>query len=354
MNATDRSGEIAARVRTAAEQATPLRIVGGASKGFYGRTSQGEPLSVLGHEGVIDYEPSELVMTARAGTPLQTVQDILAERGQMLAFEPPHFGAGATLGGAVACGLSGPRRPYTGAVRDFVLGVKIVNGGGETLTFGGRVMKNVAGYDLSRLMAGALGTLGVLLDISLKVLPTPRAEMTVWREATVEQALDWFNAWAGQPLPLSAAAFDGARLYVRLSGTEQGIRQGHRRIGGDTLSDADAFWASIREQHHGFFDDTRPLWRLSVPPTAPPLDIDGRWFIDWGGAQRWLLTDAPVAQVRSATARAGGHATLFRRGDPAGAVFHELPPALAALQQRVKSAMDPAGILNPGRLYPDW
>ena len=354
MNPADRSDEIGTHVRTAAQQGTPLRIVGGASKDFYGRGSQGEPLSMAGHCGVLDYEPSELVMTARAGTPLQEIQNTLAERGQMLAFEPPHFGAGATLGGTVACGLSGPRRPYTGAVRDFVLGVKIVNGRGEALTFGGQVMKNVAGYDLSRLMAGALGTLGVLLDVSLKVLPIPPAEMTVWREATLDQALDSFNAWAGQPLPLSAAAFDGARLYVRLSGTEQGIRQGHRRIGGDTLPDADAFWASIREQNHGFFDDARPLWRLSVPPTAPALDIDGRWLVDWGGALRWLLTDAPASEVRSLAARAGGHATLFRRGDPAGSVFHELPPALAALQQRIKAAMDPAGILNRGRLYPDW
>ncbi|MGA7801550.1 MAG: glycolate oxidase subunit GlcE [Gammaproteobacteria bacterium] len=354
MNDSNHSTDIATRVQAAAEQRTPLRIVGGGSKDFYGRACKGELLDLNGHRGVIDYEPSELVITARSGTPLSAVEAVLAEQGQMLAFDPPHFAAAATLGGTIACGLSGPRRPYTGAVRDFVLGVKVINGRGEALVFGGQVMKNVAGYDLSRLMAGALGTLGVLLDVSLKVLPIPPAEITLCRNAGVTQALDCFNEWAGQPLPLSAACFDGERLYVRLSGTAQGVEQGRIRIGGDILPDGDDFWMSVREQHHPFFADERPLWRLSVPPASAPLDINGRWLVDWGGAQRWLSTDAPAAEVRSAAARAGGHATLFRGGDRSASVFHELTPALAALQRRVKAALDPAGILNPGRLYPDW
>lgn len=354
MSDANHAEHIAATVQAAAEQRTALRIVGGNSKAFYGRHCSGAPLNMDAHRGLIDYEPSELVITARCGTPLDEVEATLAERGQMLAFEPAHFGAGATLGGTIACGLSGPRRPYAGAVRDFVLGVKIVNGRGEMLSFGGQVMKNVAGYDLSRLMVGAMGTLGVLLEASLKVLPLPPAEITLWRASTVEQALELFNSWAGRPLPLSASCFDGERLYVRLSGTNEGVQQARTQIGGDILPDAGAFWASIREHSHHFFADEGALWRLAVPPTAAPISIDGRWFIDWGGAQRWLLTDAPAPTVRSAAAQAGGHATLFRGGDRCASVFHELPPALAALQRRVKAALDPKGIMNPGCLYADW
>ncbi|MEW6354534.1 MAG: glycolate oxidase subunit GlcE, partial [Pseudomonadota bacterium] len=321
--------ELQERVREAFARRAPLQISGGGSKNFYGRAPSGAPLQVGAHRGVIHYLPTELVITARAGTPLTEIETLLAEHRQMLPFEPPHFGPNATLGGAVACGLSGPRRPYSGALRDFVLGVKIINGKGDILRFGGQVMKNVAGFDVARLMAGALGTLGVLLEVSLKVLPRPEQEITLRRPDTAEQALRRMNAWAGQPLPLSAACFDGAHLYVRLSGTEGGLRAAREAIGGDPVPDGASFWEKLREQELRFFSDAARLWRLSLPPAAPPLHLPGEWFIDWGGAQRWLKNPLPAEVIRATAARLGGHATLFRDGERLQ-VFHPLPPALLA------------------------
>jgi glycolate oxidase FAD binding subunit len=318
-----------------------------------GREPVGEPLSLAGHAGILSYEPSELVVTARSGTPLAELEAALESQGQMLAFEPPHLGPEATIGGCVAAGLSGPRRPYGGAVRDHVLGVRLLNGRGEVLRFGGEVMKNVAGYDLSRLMVGALGTLGVLLDVSLKVLPRPAVEITLRRPASAAEAIETMNRWAGRPLPLSAGAFDGELLHVRLSGTESGVRAARRVVGGDPVDDGGAFWQRLREQRHAVFETARPLWRLSVPPATPPLDLPGRQLVDWGGAQRWVLTDAPAQQVRALAAGAGGHATLFRGGDRSGEVFHPLAPPIAALHRRLKAAFDPQGLFNPGRLYAD-
>lgn len=345
-----------AQVEEAAARRTPLAIVGGASKGFFGRQAEGALLRLDGHRGVIDYEPTELVITARSGTPLAEIEAVLAEQRQMLAFEPPHFGMTATLGGAIACGLSGPRRPYAGAARDFVLGARIVNGQGEILRFGGQVMKNVAGYDVSRLMVGALGTLGVLLEVSLKVLPQPVAEMTLSRQCAPEQALDWLARWAGQPLPLSASCFVDDRLYVRLSGTATGVEAAQRAIGGDRIEAGGSFWRSIAEHTHPFFttDATdRILWRLAVP-AATPLSPPGRWLLDWGGAQRWLYTEASSASIREAVEQVGGHAQQFRGGDRRAEVFHPLSAPLASVHRKLKAAFDPQGILNPGRLYRDW
>ena len=375
----DLTQELAGQVTAAHDAGRPLRIQGGASKTWLGRAVAGEALAVAGHRGILSYEPTELVITARAGTPLTEIKAALAERGQWLAFEPPHFDArpapapaggpgadaGATLGGTIACGLSGPARPYAGAARDFVLGVRIINGRGEVLRFGGEVMKNVAGYDLSRLMVGAQGTLGVLLEVSLKVLPRPATELTLALDLTAGEAIDRFNRWAGQPLPLSAACHDGERAYVRVAGSEAAVLAAHARLGGEAVAAGADFWRGVRELRHAFFQQPAPLWRLSLPPTAPHDPSLGRQFIDWGGALRWVQGEQPPWAVAQA---AGGHATYYGRGPagqpdpraggqagdpPGGQVFQPLPPALLALHQRLKAALDPRGILNPGRLYPD-
>ena len=539
----DLTQALAERVAAAQAEGRPLRIQGGGTKTWLGRAVAGEPLAVGGHRGILSYEPTELVITARAGTPLAEIEAALAERGQWLAFEPPHLSpaigladgsldigaivstrssasagdnanantnananananasanasadanldaggsayanAGgmpgmATLGGTIACGLSGPARPYAGAARDFVLGVRLINGKGEVLRFGGEVMKNVAGYDLSRLMAGAQGTLGVLLEVSLKVLPRPVAELTLIFELSPAEAIRRFNDWAGQPLPLSAACHDGERAYIRLAGNEAAVRAARLQLGGEVLDDrmlagmampgaaakdmtakdkagavaqgmtvkamagaatqemAEAaaahaptaevatrrgsesgmaadqeaeygarsadrdFWRGVRELRHPFFQaGSAPLWRLSLPPTAPLDPRLGSQFIDWGGAQRWVHSEHPLWPVAQA---AGGHASCYglRFGrvaravsvaanldpslDPAvstadavnaeqaaravspgsgerepaaipeAEVFQPLPPALLALHRRLKAALDPRGILNPGRIYPE-
>jgi glycolate oxidase FAD binding subunit len=353
IRAHDDSEAIQEIICAAAAKQTPLCIIGGNTKAFYGRQPNGVPLSVGNkHQGIVSYEPTELVITARAGTPLAEIEVLLAEQGQMLAFEPPYFGSNATLGGAVASGLSGPRRPYAGAVRDMILGVHIINGKGQKLRFGGQVMKNVAGYDVSRLMAGSLGTLGVLLEISLKVLPRPAMEITLSQERDAHNAIRLFNIWATKPLPLSACAFDGERLYVRLSGSEEAIRAARNRISGDELHNGASFWEKMREQTHVFFQrGTKPLWRWSVPATIPPIDLPGEWNIGWGGAQRWFRSELAAETIRIAAESVNGHAILFRGGDHTGEVFHPLSPALMALHQRLKQAFDPHGILNPGRMY---
>jgi glycolate dehydrogenase FAD-binding subunit len=340
-------------VHEAQVRATALRIVGGDSKAFLGRVPRGEVLEVAGHRGIVDYEPGELVVTARGGTPLAELEAALSEHGQMLAFEPPHFGPTATLGGTLACGLSGPRRPYAGAARDFVLGLRLLNGRGDLLAFGGRVMKNVAGYDVSRLMVGTMGTLGILLEVTLKVLPKPAEELTLAQESTPAGAIEAMNRWAGRPVPLSGACYDGDRLYLRLSGGPTAVAAARAQIGGEALADGPALWGRIREQRHGFFAGDMPLWRLSVAPATPPLELPGKWLLDWGGALRWLRTTTEAQAVRGAASAAGGHATLFLGGDRTGELFHPLSAALMEIHRRLKHAFDPQGILNPGRLYAD-
>ncbi|MGH8657496.1 MAG: glycolate oxidase subunit GlcE [Gammaproteobacteria bacterium] len=345
--------EIRSRLQQASAERRTLEILGGGSKRFLGREPLGSVLELAGHRGIVDYQPSELMLTARAGTPLQHIESLLTEQGQMLAFEPPHFGATATLGGTIACGLSGPRRPYVGAARDFVLGVVCLSANGERLTFGGQVMKNVAGFDISRLMAGAMGTLGVLLEISLKVLPRPETEATVARRLPVTEALDLMNHFAGRPLPISAASFDGENMLLRLSGVPSAVAAAEKTIGGDRVPDGEDHWHKLREHELPFFyPRDKPLWRLSLPPASSPLDLAGEWLFDWGGAQRWLRTDADPTLVRQTAVAAGGHATLFRGGDRSGEVFTPLPLAMWELHQRLKQAFDPHGIFNRGRLYP--
>src|SRR3989344_4901829 len=350
----DISKTLAEAVQSAAAAArTPLQITGGGTKAFYGLPSAGQRLDVGSHRGILSYEPTELVITARAGTPRADIEPALAEKNQMLAFEPPHLGENATLGGAIACGFSGPRRPWAGSARDFVLGTKILNGKGEILRFGGQVMKNVAGFDVSRLMTGALGTLGVLLEISLKILPQPEEELTLAFELPAAQAITTMSKWSNQPLPLSAACHMGNSLYIRVSGARTALQAARTRLGGEVTEKGVALWHDLREQRHPFFDGATPLWRLSVPSATPPMSLPGQWLVDWGGAQRWFKSDASAGDIRRATEAVGGHATLFRGGDRHGEVFHPLPPALHALHRRLKQAFDPQRILNPGRLYSD-
>ena len=347
--------QLAVTIREAARQKRPLCICGGGTKNFYGGEIRGYKLNTLDYRGIVSYEPTELVITARAGTPLAEVEAALREKGQMLAFEPPHFGEGATLGGCVAAGLSGPRRPYAGALRDFVLGVRALDGKGDDLRFGGQVMKNVAGYDVSRLMAGSLGTLGVLLEVSLKVLPLPASETTLLLKCGEAEAISLMNKWAAQPLPITATAYRDGDLGVRLSGARVAVEAAVRKLGGTEVNpdQAERFWTGIREQTDPFFAGGGPLWRLSIKSTTPPLDLPGQQLIEWGGALRWLKADADAKKIREAAARASGHATLFRGGDKSTGAFHPLPPTLMKLHRNLKQAFDPAGVLNPGRMYPD-
>jgi glycolate oxidase FAD binding subunit len=290
------------------------------------------------------------VLTARAGTPLAEVEATLAAAGQMLAFEPPHFGEGATIGGCVAAGLSGPRRMQAGALRDFLLGTTLMDGRGELLRFGGQVMKNVAGFDTFRLQAGAMGTLGLLLEVSFKVLPRPEAETTRAFDCDAAAAVETMNRLAGQPLPITAAAYLDGRLRLRLSGNAAAVAAAEARLGGQTDADGAAFWIALREQQLPFFvEGDAPLWRLAVKSTTAPLASLGSELIDWSGAQRWLRSTATATTMRDTAAQSGGHATLFRNGARSD-VFHPLSPAVLALHQRLKQTFDPAGIFNPRRL----
>jgi glycolate oxidase FAD binding subunit len=348
------------RVRSAAAAKTPLAIRGGGTRDFYGEAIVGEVFEMAQLSGIVDYDPTELVVTARAGTPVAVIENALAARGQMLGCDAPRFGANATLGGLVATGLSGPRRPYAGAVRDLILGVRIVDGKGEDLSFGGRVMKNVAGFDVARLMTGALGTLGVLTEVSMKCLPLPKLDATRVLECAADEAIRRTNEWGGKPLPVSATCHFANQLFVRISGSAPALEAAIAKIGGSPVTEGDAFWGSIRDHKHPHFaaavETGAPLWRLSVKSTAPDRDLGGEQLIEWGGALRWLVagprTDA--GEVRAWAQGNGGHATLFRAGDKSAGVFHPLAQPIRELHRRLKATFDPEGILNRGRLYPDF
>ena len=396
---TDGLDALVDAVRAAAASNSPLAIRGGSTKSWYGHRVDGTPLDVRVHSGIVDYEPSELVLVARAGTPLREIETLLARYRQMLAFEPPHFapraGAmppsgddaisramasatrGATLGGCIATGLSGPRRMAAGSARDFVLGARMIDGRGQALAFGGQVMKNVAGYDVSRALTGSMGTLGVLTEVSLKVLPMPAQTVTLSFTLDEDAALDTLNRWAGQPIAITASAWrakvstTGAytsragRLLVRLEGSEAAVQSGIRRIGGLDVDpiDAQAAWTGLREQTDGYFTARpvdAPLWRIALPSTAPALDAQHLGFtdqlIEWGGALRWIATHADAEAIRSAATRLGGHATLWRASEDTKArlgVFTPLSAPLMAIHRRLKAEFDPAGLFNRGRLYAD-
>ena len=383
------------RIKAAARAGTPLRIRGGGTKDFYGQSLQGEILDTTGLNGITSYEPSELVVTVKAGTPLAELEATLAEKNQCLPFEPPHFeklwGTVAepidilpafaktqtTVGGMVAAGLSGPSRASSGSVKDFVLGVDMVNGKGEALHFGGTVMKNVAGYDVSRLMAGSMGTLGLITEVSLKVLPIAPAEATLKFECTQSDAINMLNAWGALPLPLNASCWireaGVGLLYVRLRGavaavdaavkklsTEMGGKLQNTASGNATVA---ADWQALRNQHMDFFklQGDECLWRLSVPDTAPDLYL-GETLIEWHGAQRWVkLPYSDASIIRSKVNAIGGIAILFEATqaintparDENRVVFSPLKPPLGRIHRDLKRQFDPAGIFNRGRMFAD-
>lgn len=335
----------------AMNDSTPLMIQGGNSKTFLGRRTQGNVLDTTAHKGIVNYDPTELVVTARAGTSVIELENTLAEKGQVLAFEPPHYSDNATVGGMVAAGLAGPRRPWCGSVRDFVLGTKVITGHGKLLRFGGEVMKNVAGYDLSRLMAGSFGCLGLITEVSMKVLPKPRHERHLHIQCDQKTALKRLTEWAQQPLPITAACFYQDQLHIRLEGGEASVNNFADSLNGEAIDPT--FWHALKELQLPFFADPRPLWRLSLPPECHQPSLAGDCLIDWGGAQRWFKTDADEASIRSLASELGGHATCFT-ADHTDQPFQPLQPLMMRYHQQLKTQLDPKGIFNPGRMYSDY
>lgn len=369
MNSNDDSAALLEQVQQAAATGTPLTITAGNSKSMLGNTGLGNTglgnsdpaasgtptLSVLSHTGIISYEPTELVVTARAGTRLDELNRALDEAGQMLPFEPPVL-PGGTIGGVLACGLSGPRRPFAGSARDYVLGTRVINGQGQDLSFGGEVMKNVAGYDVSRLQVGAYGTLGVLLDVSMKVLPRPEKELTLVHDAAAHDTAA-FAALLRRPLPLSGAMLIGERRYLRLSGSEAAVTAAARELGGESLSEQGAaIWQAVRDHEHAFFTQAAAglrLWRISVADHAPAVDLPGEWLHDWAGAQRWLQSDAPADAIYRAVKAMGGHATRYAPGPADEPAFQPLEGGMQRLQARVRDSFDEQRLFNRGRFHPE-
>ena len=354
----DITTELQAQLKQAINNQEPLFIHGGKSKLFYGNTVDATPLNISKHTGVINYEPSELCITVRAGTKLSELEALLTKNNQILTFEPPHYLFNeletATIGGAIATGISGPRRAFTGSVRDAILGVNIINGVGEVANFGGEVMKNVAGYDLSRMMVRSQGTLGVILNVSLRLLPKPEQDMTLRFKATQSEALEYFHTLRKQLLPISATTWLDGKVTIRLSASENVLQACKQKVRGDEVFDADDFWQSIRDHSHAFFHDDKPLWRFSVPPaTGETTQLDGAQLLEWNGAQRWVHSHAPANIIRDIAKSQKGYATLFNNAaDNEGTDrFPKLEPALFALHKQLKNQMDPQGIFNPGRIY---
>jgi glycolate oxidase FAD binding subunit len=350
MESRDLTAAIAERLREASAQRAPLRLAGGDTKRFYGRAVHGGTLDLTGHSGVVNYDPAELVLTARCGTRLADIERLLADHGQRLAFDPPRHGPGATIGGAIAAGLAGPSRMRHGALRDHVQGVRLMTGDGRALKFGGEVLKNVAGYDVSRLMAGSLGILGVLLELSLRVLPRPAAELSLTFESDAADGQERLAGWSAKSLPMTASTWVDGRLCVRFEGTEATLVAVHRQVGGEPLVDAAAFWSSVRDQTHPFFAAAARLWRVQLPADGRlPLDEDAALY-EWMGAQRWYR-DPDRTDFRALATAAGGSATIFRGAAADEEVFAPLEPAVLALHKSLKMIFDPAGIVNPGRMY---
>jgi glycolate oxidase FAD binding subunit len=344
----DITDTLAEQVRAASADRRPLRIVGGDTKAWFGRVTEGDRLEMSGHRGVVDYDPCELVVTARAGTPLGEIEALLAENNQTLGFEPPSFGPASTIGGVIAAGLAGPARPFAGAVRDHLLGVRVLDGRGRTLRFGGTVFKNVAGFDAFRLMCGAMGTLGVLLDVSIRVAPAPAESRTLVFDLDWPKAQAMLTKLLRAPYPIDGAFHGGGRLYLRLSGPVDGVTEAARDFDG-RLGDPNA-WRAMRDCALPLFGANR-LWRLSLPRTARLEGLPDPLLFDWAGAQCWVATDAPPERMLGLAASAGGHATLFRGAAPGEDVFTPLPAPLLDLHKRLKAVFDPAGVFNPGRLY---
>lgn len=341
----------------------PLLIQGGNTKSFYGnaferKSAEAISLDMRTLRGIVNYEPTELVITAFAGTPLQDIMDTLDASGQMLAFDPPCFGAHATLGGCIASGLSGPGRLGGGPLKDYVLGSHLLDAQGRVLKFGGEVMKNVAGYDVSRMLAGSMGMFGALLQVSVKVAPKPIQTVTLEWECSEREALTMCHGMRAHPLPVSASAWelvaDKGRLRIRLAGAPAAIESARKKLGGELVSHDESvqYWHDLREQRLAFFASSQ-LWRVAVAPGTPELNL-GPTLIEWGGGQRWIAAELDPAMVRRAAEQAQGHATLFRLGAgkqaPEQGVFHPLTPAVTTIVKRLKQEFDPKGVFNPGRL----
>ena len=333
------------QIKATAAKGEKLTIRGSGSKAFLAPEAQGEVLDTRAHAGIVEYDPKELVIVVRCGTSVAEVEQTMAASHQMLAFEPPHFGEQATIGGMVASGLSGPRRPYAGAVRDFVLGCKVLDGKGDHLSFGGKVMKNVAGFDVSRLITGSMGTLGVITEAAFKCLPLPKAQLTRVFEMDAQSAIVAMNRWYADANPVTATAWVDGKLYVRLAGAEPAVKSAVAKLGGEALVNDVDWWSNWREQTHGFFVGDDPLIRVSCKSTAPFTSADARQAIDWGGAQRWLRTE-PVAlpAVREWARTNGGHATVFRGATSQQERIEPLQPALADVSQKIKNSFDPYNV----------
>ncbi len=342
---------LVSQVRAAAANRTKLEIIGAGSKAFYGRVASGRPLDVAGHSGIVDYQPSELVMSVRAGTKLKDISNALLEHGQTIPFEASTYDGQATLGGTLACGMSGPARPWKGSVRDAILGVRLINGRGEHLHFGGKVLKNVAGYDVSRLQAGAMGTLGVITEVTFRVLPKAAATLNLGREMDASEAIQRMNQLAGLPYPISGAAWVSGKLHLRLEGATAALETLDKQLGMDEEPEAHRVWEGIRDQSLDYFGGDLPTWRFSVDPKADHIMDEERWLIDWAGSQRWLRGEFQHGQLEEFAQEMGGHASKFRHCDRSSEVFHTLDPTLQTLQRNLKLSFDPNEIFNPGRMY---
>jgi glycolate oxidase FAD binding subunit len=352
----DITQELHNQVLMAIDHKQPVMLYGSGSKAFYGNETHGTPLSATQHTGIVAYEPSELAVTVRAGTRIQELEAVLAANQQKLAFEPPCLTPDSTIGGAVAAGLSGPSRPWLGAVRDHVLGTRLITGHGNLTHFGGQVMKNVAGYDVSRLMSGSLGTLALILEVSLKVIPLPDHEITLALEMPEKDALELGVRLRQDAMPLTASCYFDGCLYLRLGGANSAVKQAVQKIGGELLPSPAQFWGALRNQTHEFFQQyDRPLWRISCPPATQAISrLEGNSLIEWSGAQRWIYSNIPVNMIRSIAEKHKGHATLYRGRLPGVSTFPPQPQALLHMQKRLKQALDPHGIFNPGRMNKDW
>lgn len=366
-SSNDDDDSLLEQVRQAIADRKPLYIRGAGSKQHLGRPVAGRDIDTRGHCGIVAYEPSELVVTVRAGTPLSVLNAALEEAGQMLPCEPPTFNDTATVGGMVAAGLAGPRRPWAGGVRDFVLGCRLISGHGTHLRLGGEVMKNVAGYDVSRLLAGSFGCLGLITEVSLKVLPKPRACQSVLLPMGAEAALQTLVRWRREAMPVSAACHMDGVLYVRFEGGQGSVAQAVEQVrpaevrpagsgpAQDLLPETldDGFWVLLREHRLPFFQDARPLWRISLPAQTAVQTWPGDILLDWGGAQVWLKSEAAPALIRKLAADAGGHAMCFA-SSPETEPFHPLPDDLMRFHRQLKQQLDPHGVFNPGRMYADF
>lgn len=353
----DTSQELQQFVKEAIAAKIPFAIQGGGSKAFYGNPVDAGPLDVTSHTGVVSYDPTELCITVRAGTPLSELESLLAEHQQVLPFEPPQYTNKATIGGAIASGISGPRRAYSGSVRDAILGVQIINGEGEVVNFGGQVMKNVAGYDLSRLMVRSLGTLGLILNVSIRVIPKPEQDLTLSFDASQEDALAFFQKLRLQLLPVTATLWKDGKVYIRFSASEKILQSTQQKMASEHKLDesplTNDFWTAIRDHQDDFFNNSdKTLWRLSLPPTSDNIvRINDPQLIEWGGAQRWVNSNAPANIIHSIASSRGGYATAFKRREPGNAVFPALEPNLLNLHRQLKQKMDPHGLFNPNRMY---